>query len=110
MRARCSSTPHAPVHGALQRLRLKLSKPFVCGRWAGRNMDKKESRVKVKVDAEAVGPVDDKWKFDFELNRFDEFGRKLTPKEAFRELCWRFHGASPRRQHVRRVNIRPAYS
>jgi hypothetical protein len=25
----------------------------------------------------------------------DEFGRRLTPKEAYRQLCWKFHGKRP---------------
>ena len=25
----------------------------------------------------------------------DEFGRKLTQKEAFRQLCYKFHGYGP---------------
>jgi hypothetical protein len=25
----------------------------------------------------------------------DEFGRKLTQKEAFRQICYRFHGYGP---------------
>ncbi|EEH52623.1 uncharacterized protein MICPUCDRAFT_8996, partial [Micromonas pusilla CCMP1545] len=32
---------------------------------------------------------------EFHLDKFDEFGRKMTPKEAFRELCHRFHGIEP---------------
>ena len=29
------------------------------------------------------------------LTRKDEYGRILTPKEAFRQLCYRFHGIQP---------------
>ena len=34
-------------------------------------------------------------KFDFTLDKYDEFGRKMTPKEAFRDLCHKFHGIEP---------------
>ena len=33
--------------------------------------------------------------FDVNINRYDEFGRVLTPKEAFRQDCWQFHGIMP---------------
>eukprot|EP00884_Botryococcus_braunii_P021222 jgi/Botrbrau1/7784/Bobra.0159s0212.1 len=29
------------------------------------------------------------------LTRRDEFGRVLTPKESFRQLCYKFHGKEP---------------
>ncbi|KAF5725664.1 SART-1 family protein DOT2 [Tripterygium wilfordii] len=58
--------------------------------WGGRNMDKKKSKL--------VGIVDDagneKFK-DIRLERTDEFGRVLTPKEAFRLLSHKFHGKGP---------------
>ena len=38
---------------------------------------------------------DDQWKFNFKLEREDEWGRRMTPKEAFREFCWKFHGIKP---------------
>uniref|UniRef100_A0A7S1TAE9 SART-1 family protein n=1 Tax=Compsopogon caeruleus TaxID=31354 RepID=A0A7S1TAE9_9RHOD len=31
----------------------------------------------------------------FKLEYTDEFGRELTPKEAFRQLCYGFHGKGP---------------
>lgn len=64
--------------------------------WAGRNTDKQPHRVKEKVEAEQIETEDPSFKFGFSLDRYDEFGRKLTPKEAFRELCWRFHGMARR--------------
>jgi len=30
-----------------------------------------------------------------QLNYFDEYGRKMTQKEAFRQLSWKFHGKGP---------------
>eukprot|EP00793_Prasinoderma_coloniale_P000593 PRCOL_00003741-RA len=34
------------------------------------------------------------------LERYDEFGRVMTPKEAFRELCHRFHGKAPGKKRM----------
>ena len=63
--------------------------------WAGRNTDKKGEAVRVATEAAGIATRDAAWQFDFKLDRFDEFGRKMTPKEAFRELCHRFHGIFP---------------
>ncbi|XP_050235799.1 SART-1 family protein DOT2 [Mercurialis annua] len=59
--------------------------------WGGRNMDKKKSKL--------VGIVDDdvkneKFK-DIRIERLDEFGRVMTPKEAFRLISHKFHGKGP---------------
>ncbi|KAJ4832085.1 ESCRT II complex subunit Dot2 [Turnera subulata] len=59
--------------------------------WGGRNMDKKKSKL--------VGIVDDdggneKFK-DIRIERTDEFGRIMTPKEAFRMISHKFHGKGP---------------
>ena len=32
---------------------------------------------------------------DDALTRTDEFGRVISPKEAFRQLCYNFHGIKP---------------
>ncbi|CAN1829253.1 SART-1 family protein DOT2 [Linum perenne] len=55
--------------------------------WGGRNMDKKKSKL--------VGIVDNDDGKDVSLERTDEFGRTLTPKEAFRIISHRFHGKGP---------------
>ncbi|RDX92702.1 SART-1 family protein DOT2, partial [Mucuna pruriens] len=60
--------------------------------WGGRNMDKKKSKL--------VGIVDDEEKEalkkrEIRIERTDEFGRILTPKEAFRTLSHKFHGKGP---------------
>ncbi|XP_027353887.1 SART-1 family protein DOT2 [Abrus precatorius] len=60
--------------------------------WGGRNMDKKKSKL--------VGIVDDEEKEaqkkkEIRIERTDEFGRILTPKEAFRMLSHKFHGKGP---------------
>lgn len=69
-------------------------------RWSGRANDLKDRFDKKNV-LEALAaddaPTNEEYKFGFRLDKFDEFGRKLTPKEAFRELCHRFHGIEPGR-------------
>jgi U4/U6.U5 tri-snRNP-associated protein 1 len=66
-------------------------------RWSGRANDMKDRFDKQHViEANAMEEkAVDGYKFGFKLDKFDEFGRKLTPKEAFRELCHRFHGIEP---------------
>ena len=71
--------------------------------FAGRTIDKKEwSRI---ASGDAAGPsgavrrrrnhdTNDR-KFNVNIDRYDEFGRVLTPKEAFRQDCWQFHGIFP---------------
>jgi U4/U6.U5 tri-snRNP-associated protein 1 len=64
--------------------------------WDGRTNDKK--KLALTGAREAADLSSGEWeghKFDFRLDKFDEFGRKMTPKEAFRELCHRFHGIEP---------------
>lgn len=60
--------------------------------WGGRNMDKKKSKL--------VGIVEDDGKEapnkkEIHIERTDEFGRILTPKEAFRIISHKFHGKGP---------------
>ena len=60
-------------------------------RWAGRTNDKKHNNVRDVIES-----YSDQTQFaqDIEsaLTRKDEFGRVMTPKEAFRQLCYKFHG------------------
>ncbi|KAI5398633.1 SART-1 family protein DOT2 [Lathyrus oleraceus] len=60
--------------------------------WGGRNMDKKKSKL--------VGILEDEGKEvqnkkEIRIERRDEFGRILTPKEAFRKFSHTFHGKEP---------------
>ncbi|KAH9288466.1 hypothetical protein KI387_032583 [Taxus chinensis] len=55
--------------------------------WGGRNMDKKKSKL--------VGIRDNDGPKEILLDRLDEFGRVMTPKEAFRKLSHKFHGKGP---------------
>lgn len=64
--------------------------------WDGRTNDKKPLALQRSREAAAI-PTGEHGgiKFDFHLDKFDEFGRKMTPKEAFRDLCHKFHGIEP---------------
>ncbi|KAK3004743.1 hypothetical protein RJ639_019017 [Escallonia herrerae] len=55
--------------------------------WGGRNMDKKKSKL--------VGIYESDGKKEIHIERTDEYGRILTPKEAFRQLSHKFHGKGP---------------
>ncbi|KAK1305048.1 hypothetical protein QJS10_CPB11g01396 [Acorus calamus] len=61
----------------------------------GRNMDKKKSKL--------VGIFNDepnKGAKEIHIERTDEFGRIMTPKEAFRKLSHKFHGKGPGKMKV----------
>ncbi|XP_020976077.1 SART-1 family protein DOT2 isoform X1 [Arachis ipaensis] len=60
--------------------------------WGGRNMDKKKSKLVGIVDDEGK---EEQKKKEIRIERTDEFGRILTPKEAFRMLSHKFHGKGP---------------
>ncbi|CAM0901792.1 unnamed protein product [Alopecurus aequalis] len=53
--------------------------------WGGRTTDKKKSKLVGIED----GPK------EIRIERMDEFGRVMTPKEAFRDLSHKFHGKGP---------------
>lgn len=55
--------------------------------WGGRNMDKKKSKL--------VGIYENDGSKEIRIERTDEYGRILTPKEAFRLLSHKFHGKGP---------------
>ncbi|CAI0422217.1 unnamed protein product [Linum tenue] len=62
--------------------------------WGGRNMDKKKSKLVGIVDTDDAKDKD-KGKEDLRIERRDEFGRIMTPKEAFRKISHTFHGKAP---------------
>ncbi|CAL1400149.1 unnamed protein product [Linum trigynum] len=69
--------------------------------WGGRNMDKKKSKLVGIVDADDGKEKEknkdkdnDRFK-DLRIERRDEFGRIMTPKEAFRKISHTFHGKAP---------------
>ncbi|KAF3772761.1 SART-1 family protein [Nymphaea thermarum] len=55
--------------------------------WGGRTMDKKKSKL--------MGIRDNDGSKEISLDRLDEFGRIMTPKEAFRKISHKFHGKGP---------------
>ncbi|CAA7394074.1 unnamed protein product [Spirodela intermedia] len=57
--------------------------------WGGRTMDKKKSKLVGLVDNDGSGSK------EIRIERLDEFGRIMTPKEAFRMLSHKFHGKGP---------------
>ncbi|KAJ7980035.1 SART-1 family protein DOT2 [Quillaja saponaria] len=67
--------------------------------WGGRNMDKKKSKLVGILDGDepkdtrSSSLVDNKK--EILLERRDEFGRLMTPKEAFRMISHKFHGKGP---------------
>ncbi|KAL9673174.1 hypothetical protein QQ045_029428 [Rhodiola kirilowii] len=74
------------LYGALKLLKERGSlKESV--EWGGRNIDKKKSKL--------VGISDTNEAKEIHIERVDEFGRIMTPKEAFRQLSHAFHGKEP---------------
>lgn len=64
--------------------------------WHGRNTDMKMN----PHNEEAVKPLYDRddetgQRVEAALRKVDQFGRTLTPKEAFRQMCHTFHGKAP---------------
>eukprot|EP00887_Chlorella_sp_A99_P003910 scaffold11.g3910.t1 len=72
----------------------ELNKPV---EWAGRTNDYIKGAVAGLEDVYTGGRQEDQLALDVEvaLTRKDEYGRILTPKEAWRQLCHRFHGIAP---------------
>jgi U4/U6.U5 tri-snRNP-associated protein 1 len=71
-------------------------------RWSGRTNDMRDNNVRDVIESYND---DNQFAQDIEsaLTRKDEFGRVMTPKEAFRQLCYKFHGikASKNKQEKR---------
>ncbi|KAB1214290.1 U4/U6.U5 tri-snRNP-associated protein 1 [Morella rubra] len=67
--------------------------------WGGRNMDKKRSKLVGIMDREEPKEPRSSSLIDFKkeirIDRTDEFGRIMTPKEAFRMISHKFHGKGP---------------
>lgn len=65
--------------------------------WSGRTNEKKRVNTQGLDEVYTGGRQEDRIALDVEvaLTRKDEYGRILTPKEAFRQLCYRFHGIQP---------------
>ncbi|CAD7696669.1 unnamed protein product [Ostreobium quekettii] len=72
--------------------------------WVGRTNDMKKGRLIGVDDVYTGGANDDRLAQSIEaaLTRKDETGRILTPKQAFRELSYAFHGKGPSKNTVER--------
>ncbi|KAK2078591.1 hypothetical protein QBZ16_003431 [Prototheca wickerhamii] len=70
--------------------------------WAGRTNDVKKAHGDGLNKVYTGGREADRVAMDVEvaLTRKDEFGRLLTPKEAFRQQCHHFHGIFPSKNSV----------
>lgn len=81
---------------AIFRERGMLGKTLAFGRNKDKTLDQQLSSFGISKNQE-----DDRVKLEY----VDKRGRKLTLKEAFRQLCWRFHGKMPshRKQEKRRL-------
>lgn len=64
--------------------------------WAGRNNDKKlmphQALAKDALFSNSNKINEQTQRIEAALRRMDQYGRVLTAKEAFRELCYHFHG------------------
>ncbi|VFQ79586.1 unnamed protein product [Cuscuta campestris] len=74
------------LSGALKRLKDHGSLKETI-EWGGRSMDKKKSKL--------AGILDEEGPKEIHIERTDEYGRILTPKEAFRLISHKFHGKGP---------------
>ncbi|KAL7083632.1 hypothetical protein ACP275_14G175400 [Erythranthe tilingii] len=75
--------------GALEFLRIRrMLKKTVD--WSGRSTEKKKSKLVGIFDEEESEEED-----GIRIDRTNEYGRTLTPKEAFRRLSHAFHGKKP---------------
>ena len=59
-------------------------------KYIGRNKDKSGEDI-MKTFGDDSNQDNDRVKLDY----FDKKGRQLTQKEAFRQMCWKFHGKMP---------------
>lgn len=91
--------------GALTFLRERGALNSIDVEWAGRNNDRKLLPHQLLVkDALFSNQEKDEssQRIEVALRRTDEYGRILTAKEAFRELCYHFHGKGPSKNRQQR--------
>ena len=58
---------------------------------AGRTFDQKGAGLHQYDEAKEPG--------SFNLDHYDEYGRKMTQKQAFRQMSWKFHGKGPSKRN-----------
>ncbi|MEW5309033.1 MAG: hypothetical protein WDW38_000945 [Sanguina aurantia] len=70
--------------------------------WSGRTNDKKANMVLGLDDVYTGGSHEEHIARAVEaaLTTRDQYGRVLTPKERFRELCYKFHGIQPSKNKI----------
>jgi len=67
---------------------------------AGRIFDTKGAGLHAYSDTNGPGGDDGKGGGpSFNLDHYDEYGRKMTQKQAFRQLSWKFHGKAPSKKN-----------
>jgi ribosomal protein L20A (L18A) len=67
---------------------------------AGRIFDTKGAGLHHYGDTDGRGGDDGKGGGpSFNLDHYDEYGRKMTQKQAFRQLSWKFHGKAPSKKN-----------
>jgi U4/U6.U5 tri-snRNP-associated protein 1 len=71
--------------------------------WIGRKNDQKSlTKEKPKNNFPSEKNDDKIERLEIALRRTDEYGRILTTKEAFRELCYHFHGKRPSKNRLQK--------
>ncbi|KAG2440237.1 hypothetical protein HXX76_004349 [Chlamydomonas incerta] len=78
--------------------------------WSGRNTDRSKNALQGLDDVYSGGRQTDRVARSVEaaLTIKDKFGRVLTPKERFRQLCHSFHGIKPSKNQVDKTAARDA--
>lgn len=73
--------------------------------WAGRTNDMKPVMLQGLEDVYQSGAHSDEIanRVELALTRRDEYGRVLTPKQAFREVSYRFHGIEPSKKSKEKI-------
>ncbi|KAL9653767.1 hypothetical protein ABK040_008633 [Willaertia magna] len=81
-------------NGLLATIQFASMKGFLEERRAGRSKDKSHKEEKLKSNIFQYDEED----IDFVIRHTDEFGRELTPKEAYRQFSHSYHGNKPKRK------------
>ncbi|KAL3145439.1 hypothetical protein ABBQ38_001683 [Trebouxia sp. C0009 RCD-2024] len=73
--------------------------------WAGRTNDMKPVMLQGLEEVYQSGAHSDEIanRVELALTRRDEYGRVLTPKQAFREVSYRFHGIEPSKKSKEKI-------
>ena len=66
---------------------------------SGRMFDRKGAGLHAYEDDKAADGAGGVKAPSFTLDYYDEYGRKMTQKQAFRQLSWKFHGKAPSKKN-----------